>query len=359
MSDKKIKVLFLTKYPVAGASSRYRVYQYLPYFEHLEFKTQSLLSEKAFELLYKRGGTIQKIAVSISDYIRRLLFLFRNLDAKVIYMQRELFAYGPIWVEQLLKLFGKKLIFDMDDALFINKQNKSTPFQWNKAARVKQIIRITDLVVAGNAWIRDESIKFGAESAVHVDVAEEIQLRKTSHRSSKSSLTVIWLGSPTTSKYLKLIETALLQVQQSIGLSIYIVGGDPNLDLAFKAKNIEWSSENEKHYLSISDVGLMPLPNENWSKGKCGGKARTYMASGVVPIVTNIGYNRQLIKNRERGFLCNNSEDWYDAMLELHNYPSLIEKIRQTNYGYVEKYFDRRKIATTLEKIILDQVKSK
>jgi len=348
-----LKVIFLTKYPEKGASSRYRVYQYLPFFKEIVYKTQALQSKTSYSLMYSKGALVKKIISAVSDYIRRTFFILKNIDADVIYMQREIFAFGPLWAENLYKCLGKKLILDLDDALFINKQNKNNPFKWNKASRVKHIIAKTDLVVAGNTWIRDECIKIGAKKAIHIDVAEQVQF-ETKKSEPNNPLKALWLGSPTTSKYLFLIENSLKKIQDTIGLEINIVGGDPSEHYAFKSECIPWSVKNEKKYLLLSDIGLMPLPMENWSKGKCGGKARTYMASGAIPIVTNIGYNKDLIEHEKNGFLCETGEDWFYAIKFLHENPSQINLIRNRNYAYIKSNFNKHDIAKKIEFKILE-----
>ncbi|MHA6280398.1 glycosyltransferase [Salinimicrobium sp. CAU 1759] len=353
---KSVKVLFLTKYPEKGASSRYRVYQYIDCFESIDFKVQSLLSDQSFRLMYTGGGILKKIFLGLKDYFRRTFFILTNLNADVIYMQREIFAFGPLWAENLFKLLGSKLILDLDDALFINKENSNNPFKWNKAARVKRIVSKSDLVIAGNAWIRDECVKLGAKRAVHIDVAETIQFKSIT-RPKNRPMKALWLGSPTTSKYLKLIEKPLKRIQEEVGLEINIVGGDPNLNYAFRSNCFAWSKEIEAEYLKISDIGLMPLPMTNWSKGKCGGKARTYMASGLIPVVSNIGYNQDLIKHNTTGFLCNDSEDWYNYLRVLNENFQVHDKIRKSNYNHIETSFNKEKIAKQLEAQIIDITK--
>jgi glycosyltransferase involved in cell wall biosynthesis len=352
LETKKTKVIFLTKYPEAGASSRYRVYQYLPYFKVFDFKSQALLSETSFKLMYRKGEVLKKVFFSLKDYIVRTLFIFINLDADVIYMQRELFAFGPLWAERMFKLLGKKLILDLDDALFINRINKNHPLKWDKASRVKNIIKRSDLVVAGNSWIRDECLKLGSKKAVHIDVAEVVRFN-TLKRVKNLPMKVLWLGSPTTSKYLKLIEKPLRKIQDKVGLEINIVGGDPNEVYDFKSNCFSWSIETEAHYLQISDIGLMPLPMDNWSKGKCGGKARTYMASGLIPVVSNIGYNQDLIKHKRSGLLCNDLTDWFNCLLLLNDNFELQDTIRKLNFDYVKSSFDKNKIAKQIEKEII------
>ena len=268
-------------------------------------------------------------------------------------MQREIFAFGPLWAETLFKFLGKKLIFDLDDALFITRVNKNHKFKWDKASRVKLILNKVDLVIAGNTWLRDECIKLGAKRAIQINVAEKVHSKNINNKINQP-LKVIWLGSPTTSKYLFLIEKQLKRIQDEMGIEINIIGGNPNDIFIFKYKSISWSQENQNKYLSISDVGLMPLAQEDWSKGKCGGKTRTYMANGVIPVVSNIGYNKDLIKHGVSGFLCSDISDWVDAFYTLSNNLDLVTKIKKLNYLNVKSNFNPKKISKQIENMILD-----
>lgn len=355
MKSIKIKIIFLTKYPETGASSRYRVYQYLPYFHRFEFKTQSLYTEYSFQLIYQKGQAFKKLVCSIKDYFLRTWFILTNLDTDVVYMQREIFAFGPLWAERLYRFLGIKLVFDLDDALFINNYNPNNPIKLNKANRVKKIIKYSDLVIAGNTWIRDKCKSLGAKNAVHIDVAETILFESFS-RPKNQPMKALWLGSPTTSIYLSLIEKPLKKFQETIGLEINIVGGDPNTTYSFKYQCIPWSKTTETKYLLLSDVGLMPLPDNEWSKGKCGGKTRTYMASGLIPLVSNIGYNKYLIQNEVSGFLCDEENDWFRSLDKINNNVSLFQEIKTRNFQTVKKNFNKVKIALLIEAQLINLV---
>lgn len=355
MKSKIIKVIFLTKYPETGASSRYRVYQYLPHFKKFDFKTQSLYTNYSFQLIYQKGRVLKKAILSLKDYISRTWFILKNLDTDVVYMQREIFTFGPLWAEHLYRSLGIKLVFDLDDALFINNYNQNNPIKLNKAKRVKKIIKYSDLVIAGNIWIRDECKNIGAKNAVHIDVAETVLFENLS-RPKKQPMKALWLGSPTTSKYLTLIQKPLKKFQETIGLEINIVGGDPNTTYSFKSHCIPWSKTTEIKYLLLSDIGLMPLPNNDWSKGKCGGKARTYMASGLIPLVSNIGYNKYLIQNEVSGFLCDDENDWFRFLDKINNNTNLFQEIRTRNFQTVKKNFNKEKIALLIEAQLISLV---
>jgi len=310
-----MKILFLTRYPVDGASSRYRVYQYLRPLEKLgvTYEVSSFMSPAMYRLSFSRGRTLRKITKALGASLRRLWLLRRYREFDVVYMQRELFPFGPPVVERWLKKRGAVLVYDYDDALFIYK-----PSEYSKLisllrapGKVLDIFALSDCVMAGNRYL-------AAKAAEHAPRAEVFEVAEDTDRipphaphSNEGGLVIGWLGSKTTAKYLHLIAEVLRDVVKAHPeVQIEVVGaGDfeiPGLNIT----RTDWSLEGELAALARFDIGIMPLPLEEWSEGKSGGKARTYMAAGVVPVVADIGYNRELIREGETGFLCRTNEEW-------------------------------------------------
>ena len=129
-------------------------------------------------------------------------------------------------------------------------------------------------------------------------------------------MTVGWLGSKSTVKYLRLIEPVLQELARAhprTCASRSSVAASSQMD-GVPWVHTEWSLDAELQALQRFDIGLMPLPQEDWANGKSGGKARTYMAAGVVPVCQDIGYNRQLIRPGETGFLCTTPQQWRQTL---------------------------------------------
>lgn len=316
----ELSVLFLTRYPVSGASSRYRVFQYIPYLEALGIRctVQSFMDEPMYRLGLTRGNNPAKIAALALAIFRRLRVLRRWREFDALYLQRELLPIGPPLIEQWLKRRGATILFDYDDALFIKKPSRFNPAATflRSPEKTRKMFRLADCTVAGNDWLRDAAIEEGGR-AVTIEVAEDtarIPMRPphTNHR----ALTIGWLGSPSTVKYLRLIERPLRRIAlRHPDIRWEIMGGG-----AFHMQDVpwqlhDWSLDAELEALARFDIGLMPLPDETWALGKSGGKARTYMAAGIVPVVAGIGYNRQLIDHGKTGFLCSDEAEW-EATLE-------------------------------------------
>ena len=359
-----MRVLFLTRYPVEGASSRYRVFQYLPHLERLGVRceVQSFMDADMYALSFRPGRQAAKAAATARAIARRMAVLRRHREFDAIYMQRELFPLGPPVVERRLKAAGARLLFDYDDALFINKASRYNPLAtWLRSpGKLEEVFRLCDRVVAGNDWLRDQAIARGAR-AVTVEVAEDTdRIAMRPPHTNEGGVLIGWLGSSSTSKYLRLIEPVLRRIHarhpetrfEVVGAGDFAMEGLPLV-------NTPWSLEGELEALRRFDIGLMPLPMEEWSRGKSGGKARTYMAAGVPGVVAAIGYNLELIRDGETGFLCRDEEDWERHLEALVTDPALRQRVAEAAREDVERRFSPAGQAAELHAVLRDVVEGR
>lgn len=358
-----MKVLFLTRYPVDGASSRYRVFQYLPHWraQGHEVEVQSFMDSDMYALSLKPGRTGAKIVATLRAVMRRLWALRRWRDYDALYLQRELLPFGPPLIERWLKRRGAVLFFDYDDALFIKKASRYNPLATflRSPEKTREMFRLVDCTVAGNNWLRDAARAEGGVAET-VEVAEDTARIPMRHADPDTPLTIGWLGSPSTVKYLREIEPALQAVaarHPDIRWEI-MGGGDFAMD-GVPWHLTPWSLDGELKALARFDIGLMPLPAQDWSKGKSGGKARTYMAAGVVPVVAAIGYNLELVREGETGFLCAADADWTDALERLIEDPELRNRIAQAARADVEDRFAPAKQAGAIAALITQTVEAR
>jgi glycosyltransferase involved in cell wall biosynthesis len=358
-----VKVLFLTRYPYEGASSRYRVFQYIPHLERLGVTctVQSFMDGQMYALSFSAGRTSAKIWAAIKATTARLWALRRFRQYDIIYMQRELLPFGGLWVERRLKRAGARLIFDYDDALFIKK-----PSRYSRVAtllrssdKIIELFRLSDRVVAGNDWLRDKAIEHGGH-AVTVEVAEDTNRIKMRPRHDDSDDIVIgWLGSNSTVKYLRLIEPVLRNISSRFPHVRFEIVGGGDFDLGdLPVTHTPWSLDGELAALRRFSIGLMPLPLEEWSRGKSGGKARTYMAAGVPPVCTAIGYNLELIQNGETGFLCTSNEEWETVLENLIEDAQARQRIADAARAEVEARFSPSGQAAALKTVFDDVLAS-
>lgn len=356
-----LSVLFLTRYPEEGASSRYRVYQYVPLLEDLGITctVQSFMDTSMYSLSQCEGRTAQKLYKTVLAVARRLRALasWKRYDA--IYMQRELLPFGPPILERWLKRSKAALFFDLDDALFIKKASRYNPVAtfFRSPGKTLELFRLVDCTIAGNDWLRDAARAEGGRAET-IEVAEDTsRVPERSDDQQSDKVTIGWLGSPSTVKYLKLIEEPLRRIASRHPDVRWEIMGGANFEMeGVPWAHHAWSLEAEREALARFDIGLMPLPAEDWAKGKSGGKARTYMAAGIVPVVTAVGYNLELISDGETGFLCRSCEDWERILDSLIVDPSQRRQVAGAARRDVESRFSQigqaRKLASLIRQVV-------
>ncbi len=339
-----MNVLFLTKYPADGASSRYRVYQYLPYLDAagIGYRVQPFMSEAMYALVNRPGRRLRKAAHAAFAVLRRLAELARCGRYDLIYLQRECLPLGPPLMERAFRRRRIPTIFDYDDALFIVKPSTHNSFvdTFKSGARTQQIFGLVDCVLAGNDWLRDRAIEHGG-AARTFHVAEDLDryARRAPHRNG-ATVTLGWLGSPSTEKYLDLIREPLRALcRRYPQLRLRVVGGGAFTDARIPVEHRPWRYASEVDDLHAFDIGLMPLPLEDWSRGKSGGKARTYMAAGVPAVCTGIGFNLELIRDGETGVLVRDPGEWEAALARLIENADLRERIAAAARAEVERRY--------------------
>lgn len=338
-----MKVLFLTRYPIEGASSRYRVFQYLPALADLrvQARVSSFMSSRMYRAVFRDTHTLLKAWLTLLATIRRVWVVLGAWRYDVVVMQRELLPFGPPFLERLLCAMGVATVFDYDDALFVHKDSKHNRIasKLRRPDKVPQIFAMVDAVCAGNEYLAECARPYCA-NAVCIEVAEDTRRIPLRDFSANDKVIIGWLGSPSTEKYLELIRPVLDDLfKKRDNLEMWVIGGGDFHLTWTQVQHIPWSMETEVQNLLRFDIGLMPLPMEEWSRGKSGGKARTYMAAGVVPVCSAIGYNLELIDRERTGFLVETGEQWLATLSRLVESAELRERVGRAARADVEQRF--------------------
>ncbi|MFK7891730.1 MAG: glycosyltransferase [Granulosicoccus sp.] len=314
-----------------------------------------------YNLSLSSGQTLRKMVFTLRAVVKRLYALRRWQQYDILYLQRELFPFGGLIVERWLKNKGVVLFYDYDDALFIKKASRYNKFatMLRSGYKTQELFQLVHCVVAGNDWLRDAAAKAGAARAVTLEVAEDVvRIPMHSPHSNKTPVTIGWLGSPSTVKYLRFIEPVLQKIASAYPVIRWeIMGGSDFFMEGVDWQISEWSLDGELEALSRFDIGLMPLPEEDWARGKSGGKARTYMAAGVVPVVSAIGYNIELVRDGVTGFLCANENQWHSALTQLINDAALRQMQAEAARADVEVRFNPASISADMAQLFTEVLK--
>ena len=326
-----MKIEFLAAGNENYPSSRYRAYNLAKELNKLGLETKVIPagSKKYFFNLFL-------------EFIKLLYF-----RKKIIYIQK---ITHPLvrFLCLLHKLKGDKIIFDFDDTIFILEPK-----------RVRSMINDSDIVIIGNNYLADYAKKYNKNVFViptSIDL-DRIEKLKKNYSIKDKKVIIGWIGSESTLKYLKEVKKLLEKLSKKYSLELWIIGPENSLDglRFFKNINIKvipWKLETEWKELSKIDIGIMPLLDDPWTRGKCGLKALQYMALGIPAIASNVGANKEIIQNGKNGFLASNEKEWIYYLEKLIKNPKLREKLGKAGRKTVEKDYSLEKNARKLAKII-------
>jgi len=324
-----MKVLLLHKYARKSASFRYRLEQYLPYLikESINYDVESLLSDKYLEHKFSTGE--RDLFGYLPMFFRRLSLFWKVHNYNLVIIFVEFLPYFPALFERYLKYRGIPYIFDFDDPVFHYydlSNNFIIRFLFKKKFHV--VIKNAVHVYAGSPYLVDYSKKHNknvsylptvVDSLVYNSTKELLRIRKV--------FTIGWIGSPSTSQYLKLIADVLKDLSSKYDIEVVLIGsGDFELE-DVNIKLVEWTEDSEIANMLNFDVGIMPLNNDLWSQGKCGFKLIQYMACGLPVIASNVGVNNEIVQEGVNGYLVENDQQWSNAFKNLIQDEYLCQKL--------------------------------
>lgn len=265
----------------------------------------------------------------------------------VVFLQRKLLSKNYF---SLLRFFAKKIIYDFDDAIFLDSKGNISK---NKFNRFSTICKKVDLIFAGNKFLKGYSEKFSKKTFI-IPTCIDTKKYEIKAIGSTKFFDLVWVGQRSTSKYLiqiiPFLEKANKRFRDLRLINISNIKIESDL---IKIKNIAWSESGQYRDIKSAKVGLAPLDNSNWSKGKCAFKLLQYASAGLPIISSNIGYNSVLIKKYEAGMLVNKDLDWINNIAKLRT-DEMIRKKYATNALKMSKNFDINSNYKKMKKIIKD-----
>ena len=349
-----VRVVFLVPYPTGlTPGQRYRFEQWLRLLPAgaVEARVLPLFSEAAFRRLYEPGGTLRKAAQTAGALARRVAQAVVASRAEVVVLYREAFPLGPALVEGLLER-RVPVVYDFDDAIWLGATSAANAWARRLKApgKVGRIIAGAAATTVGNEYLAGYARRFSA--SVHViPTTLDVEVYRPPVREAPvpgDRVRVGWSGSPTTSVHLASIAPALRRMLTELPVELLVMG-DPGFRLeglpagAGAVRVLPWQAEREIAEVGAFDIGLMPLPDDEWSRGKCGFKALLYMALGVAPVVSPVGVNTEIVTDGANGLWAAGEEGWVDAVRRLVEDPPLRRALggagRET---VVERYSGQR-----------------
>ncbi|MCO6501335.1 MAG: glycosyltransferase family 4 protein [Vicingus serpentipes] len=326
------RILFIANHrPNRSPSQRFRFEQYLEYLKanRWDYDFSFLISEKDDAIFYKKGHFFRKILIIVKAFFIRLKDILNASKYDIVFIQREAFLTGTTFFEKRIARSSAKLVYDFDDSIWLsNVSEANAKWNWLKNPnKTKEIIAIADLVFAGNAYLADYAQKVNSHVIIIPTTIDTEEYQRIPIE--KQKICIGWSGSITTIQHFEYAVPFLKKIKNKYADSIEIkVIGDKNYrhdELGIQG--LDWNKEDELKELSSFDIGIMPLPNDEWSSGKCGLKGLQYMALEIATIMSPVGVNTEIIKDGENGFLANSQEEWVEKISMLIDSVDLRKKM--------------------------------
>jgi glycosyltransferase involved in cell wall biosynthesis len=321
-----MKVIFLTHSSDQG--HRFRVEQYFPYLiaHQVEPKWQPL-----------------------SGSWKDRLILYRQLPFfDVVCIQRRLLSpFEFYWIRKK----SSKVLFDIDDAVMYRSSSSPRPHSLSRWLKFRWMVKGSDVVTVGNQFLKNEVLKVDREKKVFIiptsiDTNLYQQKKKISH---SEEVILGWIGTKGNLEYLKKLEPVFKAIHQRFQrVKLKIVSNDFYNSSHLPIINKFWKLEDENVDLISFDIGLMPLNDDLWSRGKCGLKIVQYLSVGVPVVCTPVGINSDIIKNGENGFWATNQEEWVNRLSTLIQNPELRHQMGLRGIETVEQEYS---LTVTSEKV--------
>ncbi|KWV91366.1 glycosyltransferase family 4 protein [Erythrobacter sp. YT30] len=358
-----MRILFLTRHEGLGASSRYRSIQY---FDALRAQGHVVSQSHFYSDAYLRARYTGKVAYFeiLKSFVRRFIavvWLARGADA--IFVEKEAFPFLPATAERLLRLNKAAVIYDFDDAIWhsYNARNFG-PFTGALRGKIPKSVANSDHVVAGSRFLEQQVKEWGAPAVSRIPTSIPMSRYQGAGLSAKKTVELVWIGSMSTGPHIQALFPILQNLHCKRNCRVRLIGFPEALlegeTPAFTDVR-KWDSSDEIDLLASSRIGLMPLPNSPYERGKCGFKLIQYMGSGLPVIASPVGENRYIVEDGKTGFLADSEDKWALRINQLLDDESLAVKMGERGFDRFKELYSSEMSALRLEKSIRAAVASR
>lgn len=338
-----MRVLALVPYPYDQApGQRYRIEQWAAFLEQtgVELSYEPFRREELHSLLARPGNTMRKIWLTAIESARRLKVPRMIKDYDLIYIYKEVALLGPALIESWIGMKGVPVVFDMDDAIFLHSPSYSPVnryFRWMKfPGKTRTICSLASHVIVGNSYLADYASRFNQNVTIIPSTIDAVKYTLGDAKPDREPLVIGWSGSYSTVQHLNTVRRVLMRLAEKEKFRVRVIGtSDYKID-GVDVETIPWRSETEVADLRPIDIGIMPLPDDEWARGKCGFKALQYMALGIPTVCSPVGVNSKIIHDEENGLLAATEDQWIDKLTRLLQSRSLRERLGTAGRATVE-----------------------
>ena len=330
----------MSRYDRLGASSRLRSYQYLPYLNQHGVDVEI---SPLFDDAYVKGLYIRKVSrlQVVLAYIQRLRQIFNVRSYDLIWVEKEVLPWVPAFLELLLLRRTRPLVVDYDDAVFHRyDKHRSALVRWVLGRKIDWIMAASDVVIAGSEYLVERARLAGARRIEKLPTVVDLhRYSSLPIRRIENVLTIGWIGSPGTAHYLLPLISVFRLLHENFTVRVVAIGAKNCAEFDDLIEVLPWSEDTEATLLSQIDIGIMPLPDEPFERGKCAYKLIQYMAVSKPIVASPVGENVNVVRPGVNGFLATLESEWLSALSKLCNDAALRERFGQAGRDIADQMY--------------------
>jgi glycosyltransferase involved in cell wall biosynthesis len=343
------EILFASVHPPGRTpSQRFRYEQYVDFLAEHGFRTTfaPVLKADDYGVIYGEGGYLRKGLIAGRGLARRLADVRRLPRFDIVFVQREAVQLGTSWFEALAARSRPRLVFDFDDAIWLqNVSEANRKLAWLKRpSKTSKLIAIADLIFAGNAYLADYARRINPRVSIVPTTIDTDRYVRDTAVTKAPGICIGWTGSLTTIEHFDLILPTFRRLRERYGerVRFKLIGDGRYRDETLGIRGQDWNASTEVRDLSDIDIGVMPLPDDEWARGKCGLKGLQYMALEIPTVMSPVGVNTEIIDDGINGFLAAGQDQWFEKLCRLIESETLRRTLGSTSRRTVESRYSVR-----------------
>ena len=353
--NRPIRVLCVTPYPTTNAGVRLRIEQQLPELRRLgiEVTLSPFLDEVGLSVAFRRGYLLEKASAIARGFLRRVGDVFRLGRFHMLLVYRESSPFGPPFLERFAARRRMPIVHDFDEAIFVsNIHAANRAWGWLRdRRRPARVSAMATAVTVQNEYLAEFARRWNPLVAV-IPTPVDTEARHPRQGRKPGPVVIGWLGSETTAPYLGIVDDVLARASEEADVIVRIVGGAYRNPRVRRLEVREFALEREQSDLEGFDIGILPEPDNDWTRGKGGYKALLYMAVGIPVVASRVGVNTDIVSNAETGFCVSTAEEWIAALRRLIADPALRERMGAAGRARVTERYSIQVIAPRMAKVI-------
>lgn len=322
-----MRLVYYSRYSTLGPSSRYRVFQFEKLYRAagVDLQVQELFDDQYFDILRSSWSTIRKPSYIASRYSKRCGFAKSLQSANLVVIEHQLFPYAPNAFEK--RYLPSRYVLEYDDAIYL-KHPRKMPYLMQRSMAV----------IAGNEELAEYARKFSADVHV-VPTVLDTGVFAPSPKSESAKIRIGWSGLEYNFRYLQSLSPVFRKLLERLPVEIVILSGSPPAHFDFPFRFEKWNAQKEAQQINEFDIGVMPLADDAWSRGKCGMKLLQFMALELPSVSSPVGVNRQILQDGVNGFLADSPRAWEERLVQLVQEEGLRRRLGREARKTVEQDF--------------------